>query len=555
MAPTFLQLPDILCSQATHSQTFNPPPQNVFLSVAQIYDWHAEHSTHHPLFLYFDDTRNTKVKITWHQAVQAVYRIGDSILRHVTHTSTQRSLVGLYSSSDTFTYILSLIGIMRAGLPVLLLSSRTSPVALKHMIVESGVSHILMDRNDTELASRLQSVQQNMSSSITVSYVPSWDDLFSEEAPVKLPALTPGLDDLCLILHSSGSTALPELNFYTHRMVNTALWQPWYGAKDICGQVLSTPSIPMAGAAGVMQALFSASSGLVISGFKPTSPPAIPTPATVWKNMISTNSTYSFVLQPFLSVWSEDPDKIPILAGLEGVMFGGGPLMKSVGDLLADKGVNIFPLFGSSEGGLLNKVFPENMGVNWEYFSFYSLVNPALRKNTDDGTVELVLKGCPTHVPTKTNTIFEGVPAYATGDLIEPHPSIPGLWRFLCRVADQEVIGPGRKVNAVALARNLMADPNIAGAVLVSMNVGSSIAFGAIIEMSGSSAQGEVDTYKHLIWPSIERYNEIAPDPARLSKQNIIIASKSKPFSYGEKGMPLRKEVIKAYKEEIMKLV
>jgi len=71
----------------------------------------------------------------------------------------------------------------------------------------------------------------------------------------------------------TGSTALPELNAWTHRMMHSALWLPckyhvtlWelydrhaylgYGEKDVCGQVLSGPSIPMSGAAGVMQALF-----------------------------------------------------------------------------------------------------------------------------------------------------------------------------------------------------------------------------------------------------------------------------------------------------------
>lgn len=41
---------------------------------------------------------------------------------------------------------------------------------------------------------------------------------------------------------------------------------------------------------------------------------------------------------------------------------------------------------------------------------------------------------------------FDGVPAYATGDLLEPHPTIPGLWRYVCRISDQETMGVGPKV-------------------------------------------------------------------------------------------------------------
>jgi len=77
-----------------------------------------------------------------------------------------------------------------------------------------------------------------------------------------------------------------------------------------------------------------------------------------------------------------------------------------------------------------------------------------------------------------------------------------------------------------------------------------------------------------LFRPTIEQYNQIAPDPARLTKkvstsritlqrlqvrlyciQRVILATKDKPFAYGEKGMPRRKDVIKDYSDEIGKLV
>ena len=30
--------------------------------------------------------------------------------------------------------------------------------------------------------------------------------------------------------------------------------------------------------------------------------------------------------------------------------------------------------------------------MDWEYFRFYSLVSPGFRKDSDDGTVELIIK-------------------------------------------------------------------------------------------------------------------------------------------------------------------
>jgi len=45
-----------------------------------------------------------------------------------------------------------------------------------------------------------------------------------------------------------------------------------------------------------------------------------------------------------------------------------------------------------------------------------------------------------------------------------------------------------------------MADPNIAGAVVVGILVKSSFAFGAIIEASQNTPVSDAESYKDLIW-------------------------------------------------------
>ncbi|KAH9476596.1 hypothetical protein JR316_0010508 [Psilocybe cubensis] len=65
---------------------------------------------------------------------------------------------------------------------------------------------------------------------------------------------------------------------------------------------MSTPSIPTAGASVVMESIYPAASGLVLSGLKPSSPPTSIDAENVWKSMVSTQSTFGFVLQSFLGV-------------------------------------------------------------------------------------------------------------------------------------------------------------------------------------------------------------------------------------------------------------
>ena len=96
------------------------------------------------------------------------------------------------------------MGILRAGFPVFLISNRTSPAGLQHLISKSGVSHILTDEDAPQLKAKLEDVRKT-DPSITVSYIPSWDQLISPELVVKKPQMVqPDLNDLCLVLHSSG---------------------------------------------------------------------------------------------------------------------------------------------------------------------------------------------------------------------------------------------------------------------------------------------------------------------------------------------------------------
>ena len=46
------------------------------------------------------------------------------------------------------------------------------------------------------------------------------------------------------------------------------------------------------------------------------------------------------------------------------------------------------------------------------------------------------------------NTNIDGVDAYATNDLLEPHPTRPGLWRYYGRLDDQINLSNGEKVRA-----------------------------------------------------------------------------------------------------------
>ena len=49
-------------------------------------------------------------------------------------------------------------------------------------------------------------------------------------------------------------------------------------------------------------------------------------------------------------------------------------------------------------------------------------------------------------LPSVFNTTVNGVPAYATGDLLTPHPTKPNFWKIFGRLDDQIMHSTGEKV-------------------------------------------------------------------------------------------------------------
>jgi acyl-CoA synthetase (AMP-forming)/AMP-acid ligase II len=139
-------------------------------------------------------------------------------------TSELRPTIGLCSTSgkeplhivealadiwkDSFTYLLSILGIMRAGYPVFLISPYSSPAALKHLIETSGVSMTLTNTDDLALHSKLSSVVVAVNNSVQTAIISQlqWSQIFSSQTPVEEGPIMPpyDLESASVILHSSG---------------------------------------------------------------------------------------------------------------------------------------------------------------------------------------------------------------------------------------------------------------------------------------------------------------------------------------------------------------
>lgn len=72
-----LPIPPPPHTQALNSDTFHPPPLDGSLTYPELYDWHLENTSNHPLFVY--SFKGDVKTLLWPEVVRAVHRAGSFV--------------------------------------------------------------------------------------------------------------------------------------------------------------------------------------------------------------------------------------------------------------------------------------------------------------------------------------------------------------------------------------------------------------------------------------------------------------------------------------------
>ncbi|KAJ7191755.1 hypothetical protein B0H12DRAFT_1039746 [Mycena haematopus] len=551
-------------TQARSSQTFVPPPLDGSLTIAQIYDWHFHNTPNHRLFVYAHADGSVRT-ILWPEALQAIY-VGVKLLRNRFNWvpgMVEMPVVSILASSDAIPYFTLMMSCMRANYVIFPISPRNSPAAVAHLIAKANVKYVLLGHEPA--------MQELMTAALTilktdplgnlpdVSLAPLFEDLFLENSTLISPDTLPyeyhGPDATACIMHSSGSTAFPKPIYWSdHRCLQVAL-TPWFGERDLTDQVLSLHTMPMYHGMGMIQAFWSASSGLAISAFEPKPVPTIPIPRSVFQACKATNTDIIFCVPTLIEAWSREPEYVKWLATRAGVLYGGGPLNKEAGDYITSEGVSIFVLYGSSEGGVMSPILPAKSGYDWDYFTFADLVAAEMIPH-EAGKFELIMASNVFCTPAVLNTHVGGIPSYATSDLMEPHPTKPGYWKIFGRTDDQIMHSTGEKTNPGPLENLLNQDPHVVSSVMFGRGRFNA---GVLVDPKPEFKFDPADEmklaeFRNKIWPTVVKMNDFAPQQSRLFKEMILVAKPNKPFTYTAKTTVRRQAVIADYEDEIATL-
>ncbi|KAG7442861.1 acetyl-CoA synthetase-like protein [Guyanagaster necrorhizus] len=538
------------------------PPLDGSLTVPEIYDFHYENNSNHAVFAYGNPEGDGITLVPYSEVIPAAHRAGWLIANAANFDLRQnravRPLVAVLAASDTITFFTTFIGMFRAGIPFLALSPRNSPAALAHLLRTTEPTHLFVSADASLLELARDSFKFLDGSHVPeIAYMPSYEDLYIKNGSfIRLPPRGQDLTTRTVIAHSSGSTSFPKPSVWNDKkMVSYHFILASYigfGDYNFCGQIFSCHCLAMFHSAGINFINWLSTTGMIMAVFPPSSPSVIPSFDSVFNGFVATRAAYGFVPPIFLEEWSRDPVKVAHLTTLKGIAFGGAPLNPTVGNYLTNEGCKLLLLYGITEAGVLSKFFTVALGRDWQYM----MINPTF-------TLELVPEGDGTYEGIAVanfhtelsiiNTKHKGRNAYATNDLFLPHPSVPGLWRLVGRKDDRIVLSSGEKTNPGLLESVLARDPHVKAGLYFGHGRFQN---GLLVQLKPQyifppSDQASVIKYRSVIWPTVEKMNELAMGHSQLFKEMIIFSGPSKPFSFNAKGLPRRVIVLKEYQAEI----
>ncbi|XP_006456444.1 hypothetical protein AGABI2DRAFT_211390 [Agaricus bisporus var. bisporus H97] len=532
------------------SNTFTPPPFKDFPTLPEIFAFHALNSSRHPIFVHAGDSTGTVHQIYFPEAYAAIQRGHGIVSRH--HSAiTESPIVGILTNLDTMTYMALLVGIMHAGLTPFAISTRNSVDGVVHLIRSTGLQLLFVsqDRTMQRLASEVGARLKDEGIIINIIPAPQFSDLYNEDSTYReLLPMKNSSDPVTIILHSSGSTAQPKPISIRNR--NFLQWgcHPYYGDIDVVGVRMSAHSLPIYREYCYKFAVF-----------KPANPPTIPTPDVFLHEVAATKCQIVFCVPIFVEAWARSPENFPILRDLHALIYAGASLARETGDRLVNAGVNLTPFYGLTETGCNTPFLCKSQKPDPSHWRFFKLTPRCRIHLQPHGTVEegeiaeLIILDSESYSPCVLNTTVNSQPAFATGDLVLRHPTERDKFCVYGRVDDQLVLSTGEKVTfIITITETLFSqDPSIASAVIFGY---ARFQCGVLVQPAEAfdpTDEQILAAFRNLIWPTVEKVNDIAPEHARIFKEMIITTYPKKPLELTAKGTPRRQMCLKAYKEEI----
>ncbi|KAK4118762.1 acetyl-CoA synthetase-like protein [Parathielavia appendiculata] len=478
------------------------------------------------------------VDYTMRQLDVFAYRVAVGYQRFIptrTSSAERPTVVALLGPSD-LDYIITMLALIKLGHTVLFLSTRISPAAIESLISTTDAKVLLAAPAHMEVARATQQITPGL---VVDKIAPR----SVYEFPVEVHAdtrlgqtleLSTETNNFVYIIHSSGSTGLPKPIYQTHKAAIAN-----YAVSMDMKAFITLPLYHNHGICNFFRAVYSGKSIHLYNASLPLTHEYLVSIMTRHKFEIFYGVPYA------LKLLAESDEGIQILRSLKIVMYGGSACPDELGNRLVECGVNLVGHYGATEVGQLMTSFRPPDDKAWNYVRETDKLKPYLEWiPRGPNLFECAVKeGWPAKIASNQP---DG--SYRTKDLFEPHPTIPGAWKYIARSDDTIVLVNGEKFNPVQLEGNVRSDRNVAEAVVFGAGRPN---LGILIVPASGLAHATADEVRELVWPAVQRAQADAEAYARISKEMVCVLPADCACPRTDKGSVIRQAFYKIFAAEI----
>ncbi|KAJ5731173.1 NRPS-like enzyme [Penicillium malachiteum] len=501
-------------------------------------------------------------KSDWHQITvqefaNAVNRLAWWIDQKTNGERKQQVLA--YIGTNDLRYGAFILACMKTGHVALLLSTRNSQQAQRHLLKATGCSVLVDGSEKIQLRRAIDDLEMMCSDMPLIRWqMDSLKEVFISDQVANYPhnVKFTDVEDLpAILIHSSGTTGHPKPITVTHGYLATMdnlqnLPLPSGRQSSLfCHsrkgdlRFLYTPMFHFMGIICLIDSIFFESPFL----FAPDSPLT----SNLFSQIMSLSHPPTWgVFTPWtLEGLVASEEGVEALKKLSGIIYAGAPMAESTGNKLFSI-TRIQTILASSETSYTPGLLCEDP-ADWGYHEWIPAFDLRM-EDVGDGLWELVL---PKPATRRYHGIFHSHPhleEYHTGDLFRPHPSKPGLWRYDGRRDDIIVLSNGEKFNPIEAEKLIEAHPLIGSAAIFGQD-----RFQAALLIQPNWEQVSswtLELLRHSIWPAVENANRFLPSHAKIFESHIVFASQDKPFQLSPKGTLRRRDIFKDYSAILDKL-
>ncbi|KAI0531865.1 hypothetical protein GGR58DRAFT_492106 [Xylaria digitata] len=441
-------------------------------------------------------------------------------------------VVGILSQSGLHV-IITIIGLSRLGYTVFLISTRLASPALDRLIKLTGCSIILTTPNFHATLAEVSKERQP-----TLVPILAHSDYYRKDAPAFVRLCDPEYENkkMAVILHSSGSTGLPKPIWLSHRSCIGA-----FALNMDMRSLLTSPLFHSHGFYELFRSIYSRKP-IYLANY------SLPLTRQSLVKILEHVKPELFHCVPYVvKLLAESDAGIRALAKVNMVLFAGSSCPDDLGDLLVSRGVNLVANYGATETGrLMNSARPPSDRY-WNYLRLLAPARPfVLMDEVAPGLHECVaLDG----LKSKSTVNSDDPPgSFRTRDLFAPHPTEPGLWKYVCRLDDRFTLINGEKVLPISIEGRILQEECVKEAVV--FGEGRSYP-GALIFRADAVAHMPDEEFIEAVWPAVEAASSRAETFSRIPKELVVVLPADTTFPKTDKGTFIRVPTYRQFEREI----